>query len=238
MITHYQFGCRVFTYPSHPLNDGMVKEVLSGETYPLVLLRGYRPSVIVDIGANVGASLLYFHEHFPDAQIHGFEPSLQNLEFSRKNTEGIQKIEIHPFGLMDQDGELPLFHGLQTGAQNSLYSGVTTSPETEMVYVRDARRTMEGLGLTLICLMKIDTEGSEVSILSRLFSEGSPIAVAHLFIEYHSSEEKSAIDTFLDPIYEKEEISAFEIPCYFPDGRVGTPVQAGVTFYRLRGLNP
>ena len=77
---------------------------------------------------------------------------------------------------------------------------------------------------------------SEVSILSRIFSEGSPIAVAHIFIEYHSSEEKEAIDLFLDPIYEKQEISAFEIPCYFPDGQLGSPVQAGVTFYRLRVL--
>ncbi|MES2307399.1 MAG: FkbM family methyltransferase [Verrucomicrobiota bacterium] len=236
MITEYQHGNRLITYPSHPLNDGMIKEVLNGETYPLDKLRGYQPTIIVDIGSNVGASLIYFHEHFPQAKIHGFEPSKVNLEFNRKNTVGIPEIEIHPFGLMDQDAELPLFQGLQTGAQHSLYSGVTTSHQTETVQVRDARQVLEGLGLTLICLMKIDTEGSEVAILSRIFSEGSPIAVAHLFVEYHSSEEKIAIDTFLDPIYQKEEISAFEIPCYFPDGRLGSPIQAGVTFYRLRAL--
>ena len=86
MITKYRYGSRVIAYPSHPLNDGMVREVLSGETYPLSKLKGYCPTVIVDIGSNVGASLIYFHEHFPQAKIHGFEPSRVNLEFNRKNT--------------------------------------------------------------------------------------------------------------------------------------------------------
>src|ERR1700747_2328431 len=35
---------------------------------------GLRPKIILDVGSNIGASIIYFHQHFPGANIFGFEP--------------------------------------------------------------------------------------------------------------------------------------------------------------------
>src|SRR3954470_6497801 len=51
--------------------------------------------IIVDIGANVGDTLLVLHRLYPRARIIGFEPVFEYFEAARRQVEAITQIELH-----------------------------------------------------------------------------------------------------------------------------------------------
>jgi FkbM family methyltransferase len=57
---------------------------------------GNQVPIIIDGGANVGYSALYFAKAFPDAKVIAFEPDLRTYECLRRNTSGRDQIDaIH-----------------------------------------------------------------------------------------------------------------------------------------------
>ena len=58
---------------------------------------------IVDVGANIGASTLYFAGNYQQARILAFEPFLESYELLVRNVEGISRISTFNFGLFDRD---------------------------------------------------------------------------------------------------------------------------------------
>jgi FkbM family methyltransferase len=50
---------------------------------------------IVDIGVNVGDTLLLLHRYFPAARIIGFEPLAEYFDIALRRTEGTGRIELH-----------------------------------------------------------------------------------------------------------------------------------------------
>ena len=47
----------------------------------------------------IGASILYFHNRFPDATIIGFEPHPETFEILKKNVAGLDSVKIFNCGL-------------------------------------------------------------------------------------------------------------------------------------------
>src|SRR5476649_1813666 len=71
-----------------------IQEILGGKTYPVSLLpQGYRNDVIVDAGANVGASALWFLGAAPDARIVCFEPAAHNYRCLSRNLASFPRAE-------------------------------------------------------------------------------------------------------------------------------------------------
>src|SRR5215212_3438109 len=58
-----------------------------------------QPSVILDIGSNIGSSILFFHEQFPDAHIFGFEPHPDSFQVLEKNVGRLPSVQIFNYGL-------------------------------------------------------------------------------------------------------------------------------------------
>jgi FkbM family methyltransferase len=130
-----------------------------------------QPSVILDIGSNIGASILFFHEQFPDATIYGFEPHPATFRVLEKNVDGISSVKIFNYGLGAADAEISVpfdnadfsrFMGKDEGAD---WSG-PLSPTT--CQIKHAGRVIENLGVTKIDLIKIDCEGAEYDVLTSL----------------------------------------------------------------------
>ena len=61
------------------------------QRYEAMLASGKTP-IIVDAGANIGASVVYWGIHFPKAQILAIEPDKANFALLRKNTQGLNVI--------------------------------------------------------------------------------------------------------------------------------------------------
>lgn len=96
-------GVRTFHHRGTPADLGVINQMFSAEDYSLARLRrgaelhalydalvraGQRP-LILDAGANIGASVVYFSLPFPKAHIVAIEPARNNFELLRLNAAGI-----------------------------------------------------------------------------------------------------------------------------------------------------
>jgi FkbM family methyltransferase len=168
--------------PDTPLARMAAEEVLQGKAYPRV--DGLEHiKTIVDVGANIGMSALYFHHLYPEATIHCFEPSPTSCELLAYNTRGIQGCKIYPYGLAGANGKLPLRLGVFDCVQDSFYTTGTYHDQSVEAEVRSARCALSRL--SAIDILKIDTEGCEDSILLSL---DSPIlsTIRVVYLETHS----------------------------------------------------
>ena len=132
------------------------------------------PKVILDIGSNIGTSILFFHDQFPAAKIYGFEPHPETFRILQTNVGAIPSVEIFNYALGASDGKSSLTFdgadfsrfGAKDAGENPL--GPLTTADCE---VKHAGTVMERLGLGRVDLIKIDCEGAEYDVLTALPEE-------------------------------------------------------------------
>ena len=128
-------------------------------------LPDWQPSVIFDVGANVGQSALAYAASFPDAQIHSFEPVPASFEALKEATADIPNITPHFVALGKKPGHVRMVaNGVSTS--NKIVSGDKADAEG-IVDVRcdSGTRFAKRLGIDRISLLKIDTEGHDYDVL-------------------------------------------------------------------------
>jgi FkbM family methyltransferase len=185
-----------FVFPDSGNMVDHLREIMSGRTYPIAMLPpGYRIEVIVDAGANVGASAVWFLNAAPDARVVCFEPTAQNHRCLAANLASFPRAEVYHCGLFSRERTAELFLGRNQCMQNSLVASVEVGGDSETIALKRASTEFDRLGLQRISILKIDTEGCEVPILEDL---GERLAmVDQIYVEYHSEEDRRAIDALL-----------------------------------------
>lgn len=131
------------------------------------------PKVILDIGSNIGTSILFFHEQFPTAKIYGFEPHPETFRILEMNVGSIPEVEIFNYGLGAAEAKISVPFD---GADFSRFmapdltnpSGPLTDTECQ---IKHAGEVMKNLGVTQADLIKIDCEGAEFDVLTALSAE-------------------------------------------------------------------
>ena len=133
-----------------------------------------KPKTILDIGSNIGASILYFHRQFPDASIFGFEPHPETFRILENNVGDIPNVMIFNYGLgainqrVAARAEKANFGGFSTNVRPG--NGGRTVDEVEC----DIRRlddVLRNIGIAEVDLIKIDCEGAEADVFSALPNE-------------------------------------------------------------------
>ena len=76
------------------------------EKYKGIIAAGRTP-IILDAGANIGASVVYWTLHFPSARIVAIEPDLANFRLLEKNTQGLNTV-LHQAALGNLAGKATL----------------------------------------------------------------------------------------------------------------------------------
>ncbi len=184
-------------YPGDPFLKIGIESVLSGRDYPLSLLPANYPiQTIVDVGANIGDTALYFHAYHPDASIFCFEPSKINFHYLTLNTSAIPQIERFRCALSNREGELPLYYP-QTHhlAALSLHSNFNAVQQSELVQVKKISSEIQRLGLREISILKLDCEGSETEIAEDLLLHCTDCIIGCVFVEYHDAYRQTIIET-------------------------------------------
>lgn len=186
-----------FRYPDSVYMRNVVFMIFDGQEYPILTLPNYAPTVIVDVGANVGASIYYFHSVYPGARIFGYEPSQENFRCLAENVRPFaDKIQVYPYGLLDRDMEAPLYRGTDQAGQNSIVqSRETSAAPAEHVRIVNAAREIAERGWHEVSILKLDTEGCEVPILTAFLAAVPTIDI--LYCEYHSDDDRQKIDELL-----------------------------------------
>jgi FkbM family methyltransferase len=127
----------------------------------------WTPSVILDVGANVGQSALGFAKAFPKAQVHSFEPFPASFRKLLANTRHLENITAHRFGLGRSDAILQMSDG-EISTQNRLIGPGDFAENTVEVDIFAGAALLDRLGITEVSYLKIDTEGHDLEVLQGL----------------------------------------------------------------------
>lgn len=183
----------------------VLKEVFLLGEYALNLEKD--PDTIIDLGSNVGASVVYFALRYPRARIFAVEADPVTTRFLAENTQQFPLISVHNYAVSDTDGSLTFYVYPKSRMSSSL---VRRTADQEAIQVPAIKFTefLKKEGISTVDLLKFDIEGAEVKAFS---GEGKLSLVKYLVGEIHLDlvgvPAEDVWDCFRDFSYEKQAIS-------------------------------
>jgi FkbM family methyltransferase len=162
-------------YSSHDLLT--VNEIFCREDYTA----SADVKVVVDIGSNIGISVLYFMSRNNHSRCYAFEPLPENLEKLRNNLHNFSsRVDISPRAVADFSGT-GRFGVEPTGRYCGLDLPLGSKIDVETVHINDVLENVfskEGA----IDILKVDTEGAEIRTITAI--EGRFLRrIRHIYIE-------------------------------------------------------
>ena len=129
------------------------------------------PKYIIDAGANIGLTSIYFTTKYKDAKIIAIEPEEKNYQLLKLNTKNYPNIITLNAALWDTSGEISLFDvddtvgnwGFVVGttASNLIRSTINIKHTTKAITIGEI---MHDFDIDSIDILKIDIEGSEKEV--------------------------------------------------------------------------
>jgi FkbM family methyltransferase len=129
--------------------------------------RGLHPvKCVLDVGANIGQTARAYHEAFPDAAIHSFEPVRSTYLQLLRETQDCPEIHAYHHGMGGSDGEQEI-ELMTSPLLNSLARPMPqhATGERETVRIRTVDGFCSEAGIDLVDLLKTDTEGYDLEVL-------------------------------------------------------------------------
>ena len=171
-----QFGRYRFELPDTLSFVWQFKEIFTDELYY------FEPStpqpLILDCGANIGMSVAYFREKYPQARIIAFEadPAIGRILTKNLEENGVRDIEVVNKAVWIDEA------GVSFGSE---------AADSSSIFSKEARNVVPSVRLrdyllreTQIDLLKIDIEGAETAVLEDC--RDALTNVRRMFIEFHS----------------------------------------------------
>jgi len=150
----------------------------------------YRPKptdTVIDLGANIGVFALWLEGQARGIRVLCFEPARDNRVRLEQNLEAnalSSYVHVYPFAVSDTS-KIVTLHRAESSGHRSLFDRVTlTSEAGEDVEAVNLAFAVEQAGSTMIDLLKIDVEGSEVEIVEGADSEVWK-RIRRVVVEYH-----------------------------------------------------
>ena len=137
---------------------------------------------IIDVGANIGISTLYFKLQYPNSKITAFEPDPKAFEALRNNilnSYGFDDVELIDKGVWNEDGELDFTTNKADGGSLSPNKPGSSKITIKTLRFRDYLSQEEDIDL-----LKVDIEGAETEVM--LDCRDHLHKVKYMFLEYHS----------------------------------------------------
>jgi FkbM family methyltransferase len=161
------------------------------------------PGLIIDCGAYVGYSSIYFSTKFPKSKILAFEPSFSNFEVLKKNTAKYPNISIFNKGIWSKNTFLKIVDDKSGEYAFSVIESDSSDYDVESVTIDEAIRIS---GFQTVEILKMDIEGSEYEIFSQ--PEISWLNNVRTFVfEFHDRIKPGCSEI----VYSKFDINNFEI---------------------------
>jgi len=170
-------------FPDAPSFMAIYDEIFDKHVYRF--LSPQPAPLIIDCGANIGISTIYFKQLYPQSRVIAFEPDAAIYAYLEKNVAAMQAqgVTLVNKGVWSEDKELEfLSEGADSGKVASGHEkteGKTTRIKVERLstYINEK-----------VAFLKIDIEGAELEVLKEI--EHKLPLVENIFIEYHSFENR------------------------------------------------
>lgn len=157
-------------------DQNVYEEIFLSNEYDLDL---GEPRIIIDAGAHIGLSSVYFASRYPDARIIAVEPEPSNFEILLKNAENHGQIKPVQAGLWSKRTSLRIQN---VGAATWSFR-VVEEPSGSGIPAVGIPEIMADFNIQQIDVLKIDIEGSEFEVLKN--SDSWISSVKTLIIELH-----------------------------------------------------
>jgi FkbM family methyltransferase len=133
--------------------------------------------LVIDCGANIGMSVIYIKQHFPNAQIIAFEPDETNFDLLTRNIKsfGYSDVKLYKEAVWKENTTL-LFSN-----ESSMGSRIEVDNSNNTKEVKASR--LKDFIDSDVDFLKIDIEGAEYEVLKDI-ADKLPF-VNNLFLEYH-----------------------------------------------------
>jgi FkbM family methyltransferase len=144
------------------------------------------PRIIIDAGANIGLTSVFYANKYPEAMIIAIEPESSNFQMLKKNTSMYANITPVQAALWKNDNEISLVdphlghYGFQT---TELPKGTLNAEEYSRVRGVTLDKLMAEFGLDHIDILKVDIEGTEKEVFDNSSSWIGKVGV--IIIEFH-----------------------------------------------------
>ncbi len=153
------------------------REIFDNEIYKFKT--DVKNPLILDCGANIGLSIIYFKKLYPESKIIAFEPDFKIYEILKYNLSSFQflDVEIINKGLSNKAGEADFYSEGADAGRIVLKEDAADTIKIETIRLIDYLKEP-------IDFLKIDIEGIEYDVL--FDSKDYLKNVRNLFVEYHS----------------------------------------------------
>jgi FkbM family methyltransferase len=155
----------------------MHKEIFEQEIYKFI--SPTEEPFIIDAGANIGLSTIYFKKLYPKARILAFEPDDYIFKYLQKNILqfGLKEVQLIKKGLWDKETMLPFNSEGADGGAIDFNEQKKTQNEIEVTSLKPFLNRK-------VDFLKIDIEGAEYTVLQDIKDKLN--LVDNIFVEYHS----------------------------------------------------
>ena len=140
------------------------------------------PLHILDCGANIGMSVKFYLEHYPQAKVEAFEADPRIFSFLAENLKDAirdGRLLLHNQAVWDSETVLSF---LQEGDEGGHITKTATEENTVQVKTADIASVLAKYDT--IDFWKIDIEGAETQVLTQALPYLK--RVKNIFVEYHS----------------------------------------------------
>lgn len=146
------------------------------------------PKLIIDCGANVGYSALYFLYHYPNAHVIAIEPDADHFRMCEKNLAPFRdRVTLIQAGVWSRETGLVVCRETEDGLSWGFQVRECESDETPETMAIDLGTVLKQSGFERIDLLKMDVERSEIEIFSRNYDSWLN-KVDHIAIELHGED--------------------------------------------------
>jgi FkbM family methyltransferase len=168
-----------------------------------------RPQFILDCGANIGLSCIYFLNQFPDAYIVALEPDDDNYQLCVKNLQFYKdQVKVLKKAVWSSSTGLKLFKHNEgnLGSEWATEVRIVQEGEEPDVEAVDINTILKEENVDYIDILKIDIEHAEKYLFKDRYQEWLP-KVKNLVIELHGEEcERIFFNALKDYDYQLEHL--------------------------------
>jgi len=184
-----------FSMRKNPYDYATFEEVLLREDYNIDF--GFEPRTIIDGGANIGLTSIYFASKYPDAKIVSVEPDKENFLQLEKNTKPYQGISVLNAGIWNRKANLEIIDaGLGNNAfivkevKDESKNSIKALPISDIVDLQQWKNAD---------VVKLDIEGSEKNVFETGYELWLP-NVKVLIVELHDRMMKGCSETVFNAV--------------------------------------
>jgi len=180
----------------HPIafRDGtsdpvVLRAIFSKEEYGCVQ-PGPPVRTIIDCGANIGCTAVYFLHKYPDAHVIAIEPDPDNFAVCKRNLQPFQeRVTLLNAAIWPTITPMKVVRGdFGDGREWSFRVEPCREGETADFASVTMDAIMKQAGFSLVDILKIDIEGSERALFQQNSDKEWLSRIRHLVIELHGSD--------------------------------------------------